>query len=101
MDIAVCSAAVNVTVDAAGVITAASVALGAVAPTVVSVAAASAALVGSRCDDAALAAVTAAAEAACKPISDKRGTIEFRVEVAGVLARRAAKIAYDRARAMK
>ena len=45
----------------------------------------------------ALAKLAAAAEKACKPIDDKRGTIEFRTEVAGVLARRAAKIAYARA----
>ena len=50
-------------------------------------------------DDATLDAVAAAATAACNPIDDKRGTIEFREQVAGVLARRAAKIAYDRARA--
>ena len=38
-----------------------------------------------------------ACAAACKPISDKRGTVEFRTKVAGVLARRAALIAYARA----
>ena len=48
-------------------------------------------------DDAALAKLAAACEAACKPIDDKRGTIEFRTDVAGVLARRAAGIAYQRA----
>ena len=36
--------------------------------------------------------------AACRPIDDKRGTIEFRIKVAGVLARRAAEIALKRAR---
>ena len=40
-----------------------------------------------------------AASAACKPIDDKRGTIAYRVKVAGVLARRAAQIAVERARA--
>ena len=44
--------------------------------------------------------VAKAAEGEAKPISDKRGTKEFRIEVAGVLARRAAKIAYDRAKGL-
>ncbi len=95
MDIAVVGCGVNLTLDAAGVITAASVVLGAVAPTQVAVDASS--IVGSKLDDAALAALDTAARAACNPINDKRGTIEFRTKVAGVLARRAAKIAYDRA----
>ena len=42
--------------------------------------------------------LAAACSAACRPIDDKRGTIEFRIEVAGVLARRAAEIALKRAR---
>jgi len=48
-------------------------------------------------DDAAVAALVRACEAACAPIDDKRGTVEFRTEVAGVLAKRAARIAYQRA----
>ena len=43
-------------------------------------------------------ALSAAASAACSPIDDKRGTKEFRIDVAGVLARRAAGIAVERAR---
>ena len=54
-------------------------------------------LIGHTLDDATLAAIDAAAQAACKPINDKRGTIEYRTKVAGVLARRVAKIAFDRA----
>jgi len=97
MDIAVVGCGVNVTLDAAGVCTAARVSLGAVAPTPLLVAEAGAALVGHKLDEATLAKLDAAARAACKPISDKRGTIEYRIKVAGVLARRAAAIAFERA----
>lgn len=97
MDIAVCSAAVCLTLGRGGVIESARVALGAVAPTVVLVPAAAKAIVGTKLDEAAVAALVSACEAACVPIDDKRGTVEFRTEVAGVLAKRAAKIAYQRA----
>jgi xanthine dehydrogenase FAD-binding subunit len=99
MDIAVVGCAVNLRVDG-DKITEARVVLGAVAPTIV-VVDADKALIGSTLDEAALEALAAAASAACKPINDKRGTIAFRTDVAGVLARRAAKIAYDRARGAK
>jgi carbon-monoxide dehydrogenase medium subunit len=97
MDIAVVSAGVNLTLDSKGFIKEARVALGAVAPTAVLVPAAARAIVGTKLDDAALAALAEACSAACRPIDDKRGTIEFRTKVAGVLARRAAEIAYRRA----
>jgi carbon-monoxide dehydrogenase medium subunit len=58
---------------------------------------AAAALVGSKIDEAALAKLAAAASAAAKPIDDKRGTKEFRTDVAGVLAKRAALKAVERA----
>jgi len=98
MDIAVVGAGVSLTVDAAGTITAARVSLGAIAPRVLLVPEAAAAIVGSRLDRAAQDRLEAAAQAACSPIDDKRGTVEFRIQVAGVLARRAALIALDRAR---
>ena len=97
MDIAVVGCAVNVTLDAGGTCTDARVVLGAVAPTQVVVEDAAKALIGHKLDDATLQNLDAAARAACKPINDKRGTIEYRVKVAGVLARRAAAIAFDRA----
>ena len=56
------------------------------------------AIIGTTLDDAALEALAAAASAAATPISDKRGTVAFRRDVVGVLARRAARIAYDRAK---
>ncbi len=97
MDIAVVGAGVNLVVAPDGTIVEARVALGAVAPTVLLVAEAGAALVGSKLDDAALKAMEDAVSAACKPISDKRGTAEYRTSMAAVLARRTAKIAYQRA----
>ena len=101
MDIAVVGVGVALALDAAGVCTQARVALGAVAPTPLLVADAAKALIGTRVDDKALAALAAAASAACKPIDDKRGTVEYRVKVAGVLARRAAGIALERAQARR
>ncbi len=98
MDIAVVGAGVSLAVDTAGTITAARVSLGAVAPRVLLVPEAAPAIVGSRLDRPAQDRLEAAARAACRPIDDKRGTTEFRIEVAGVLARRAALIALDRAR---
>jgi len=88
MDIAIVGAAARITVDDAGNCTAASIALGAVAPTVVRVPDAEAALVGGPITEESLAAVAAAASAACNPIDDKRGTIDYRKKVAGVLAKR-------------
>ncbi len=97
MDIAVVSAGVCLTLNAKGEVTKARVVLGAVAATVVLVPQAAKAIIGTRLDDGALAELAAACGKACKPINDMRGTIEFRTDVAGVLARRAAKIAYQRA----
>jgi len=97
MDIAVVGAAVSVTLDGAGVCTDARVVLGAVAPTALLVRDAAAALIGRTLDATALAALDEAARRACKPIDDKRGTIAYRTKVAGVMARRAAVIAYERA----
>jgi aerobic carbon-monoxide dehydrogenase medium subunit len=98
MDIAVVGAGVSLTVDGAGLVTAARVSLGAVAARVLLVAEAAQAIVGSRLDAPAQERLEAAARAICRPIDDKRGTVEFRIQVAGVLARRAALIALDRAR---
>jgi CO/xanthine dehydrogenase FAD-binding subunit len=98
MDIAVVGAAVNLILDADGVIADARVALGAVGPTVILAEDAGAALVGSRADDVALARLDEAAQAVCRPITDKRGTADFRTKIAGVLARRVAAIAYGRAK---
>jgi len=97
MDIAVVGCGVNVTLDAGGLCTDARVVLGAVAPTQLIVNEAAEALKGHRLDDDTLSRLDTAAQRACKPINDKRGTIEYRTKVAGVLARRAAAIAFERA----
>ena len=99
MDIAVVGAGVSLALDASGTVSEAHVSLGAVAPTCLLVPPAGAALIGTKLEPAALDALDAAAQAACSPISDKRGTSEYRTKIAGVLARRAAQIAYDRAKA--
>lgn len=98
MDIAVVGVGVSLTLDDKGTCSAARVSLGAVAPTPLLVADAAKALIGSTLDDDAMAALAKAASAACNPIDDKRGTIEYRIKVAGVLARRTAQIALERAR---
>lgn len=99
MDIAVAGAAVSIAVDRGGVCTAARVAIGAVAPTALLVPAAAQALIGTKLDEPALDAAARAASAAARPIDDKRGTVAYRRTVAGVLTRRAAKIAAARAAA--
>ncbi|MGF6307905.1 carbon-monoxide dehydrogenase medium subunit [Bradyrhizobium sp. i1.8.4] len=96
MDIAVVGIGVSLTLKD-GVCTAARVGLGAVAPTALLVAPAAQALVGSKLEDAALEAAAAACRAACRPIDDKRGTIAYRTKIAGVLLKRTAAIAAQRA----
>lgn len=97
MDIAVVGVGVSLTLKD-GVVTAARVGLGAVAPTVLLVEDAGRALVGSRLEDSAVEAAAAACRAACRPIDDKRGTIAYRVHTAGVLLKRTVAIAASRAR---
>ena len=97
MDIAVVGCAVNLSVKE-GIVSDARISLGAVTAKVTLVKEAADAIIGTTLDEKALAALSLAASAACKPIDDKRGTIEYRTHVAGVLAKRAAQIAYKRAR---
>ena len=96
MDIAVVGVGICLTLSK-GLIKSAKVALGAVAPTVVVVPEGAAAIIGTKLDDDALEELATACSDACNPIDDKRGTVEYRTRVAGVLAKRAAKIAFKRA----
>jgi carbon-monoxide dehydrogenase medium subunit len=97
MDIAVVGVAVNLRLDGDR-ISEARIVLGAVAPKILLVPEAARAIIGTALDDAALQALSAAAIAASTPISDKRGTAAFRKDIVGVLVRRAARIALDRAK---
>lgn len=97
MDIAVVGAGACISLNDDGTCSAIRLALGAVAPTARVVAAAPEILVGNKLDDTVLAAIAKAAGDTCSPIDDKRGTIEFRIQVAGVLAGRALSKAWERA----
>ncbi len=98
MDIAVVGAGVRITLDETGQCSAARVALSAVAPTPLLVPEAADALIGTTLDETSLERAAEAARNAANPISDKRGTVDYRRRVAGVLTRRAATIAAERAR---
>jgi len=96
MDIAVVGCAVNLSLEN-GVITAAKVVLGAVGPKVILAHSAADCLVGTKLDGSSLSKFSAECSQIAKPISDKRGSEEFRKDIIGVIAQRAAKKAYDRA----
>jgi carbon-monoxide dehydrogenase medium subunit len=97
MDIAVVGAGVALSLDENGRCTAARVAIGAVAPVALLVPEAAAALVGTQLETDALLAAADASSAAANPISDKRGSADYRRSVVGVMTKRAAVIARDRA----
>ncbi len=97
MDIAVVGAGVSLSVTEDGKIEAVRVSLGAIAPTQVLLTGLEDIFVGKEPDDDAIQKLVAVAEKACKPIKDKRGTIEYRTKIAGVLAKRAFAIALKRA----
>ena len=89
MDIAVAGTGVSITLDTTGVCTKARVAIGAVAPTALLIEAAGQALVGSKLEDDAIDHAVTAVRAAASPISDKRGSAQYRTHVVGVLVKRA------------
>ena len=97
MDIAVVGAGVSLTLAKDGACSAARIAIGAVAPTARLVRAAADAIVGGNLDEERLARAAQAASAAANPIDDKRGTVDYRRKVVGVLVKRAIRIAAERA----
>jgi carbon-monoxide dehydrogenase medium subunit len=98
MDIAVVGVGVNLTVGPDGTIGDARVVLGAVGPRVIVADKAAEALIGTKGDRGAMEALSQAVSAACTPIDDKRGTREYRIQVAGTLAKRTVAIALERAK---
>ena len=97
MDIAVVDAAARISLDESGNCKEARVAIGAAAPTVIRVPEAAAILHGKKINDQLLAEVMEVVSTTCNPINDKRGTVEYRRQVAGVLAKRVILLAEKRA----
>ena len=97
MDIAVVDAAARISLDDRGNCKEAKIAIGAAAPTVIRVPAAERILQGKKINDEVLTEVMEEVSKACNPINDKRGTIEYRRQVAGVLAKRVILLAEKRA----
>jgi len=99
MDIAVVGAGASVVLDdKKQKCLAARIGVGAVAPTPLLVPDAGAALVDGALSDALIDKAVQAARAAAKPISDMRGTAEYRKHLVGVLVKRAVQGAIHRAR---
>jgi len=95
MDIAVVGCGVNLTLDN-DICTSVRVSLGAVAPTPLLIKEASDIMVGTNLNSEVLEKVARICMDSCNPINDKRGTIEYRTKVAGVLFKRATLIVIDR-----
>ncbi|MBX3443765.1 MAG: xanthine dehydrogenase family protein subunit M [Planctomyces sp.] len=99
MDIAVVGVGAAVTLDAGGqTITAARIALGAVAPTPLLAEQAAQAVIGQPVGESTFQAAGRAAREIISPITDMRGTAEFRTHVTGVLVERVLQAAVSRAR---
>ena len=97
MEIAVVGAAANVVLDGDGGIASISVALTAVAPTIIAVRDLQAAVHGRPVDATTLATVAELAAAQASPISDVRASDAYRRHCVGVMARRAVEAAARRA----
>lgn len=97
MDIAVAGAGVEVVLEN-GSFHSARIALASVAPTPLFVREAGQALSGKPVNDSAIAAAADAARSAARPITDMRGTADYRRHLCAVLTRRALESAIQRAR---
>ncbi|MFL2667536.1 MAG: FAD binding domain-containing protein [Burkholderiales bacterium] len=97
MDIAIVGAGTSVSVDKDKKITSIRVALGAIAPTQIILDGLEDLFIGKEPNENSINKLISIAESACRPIKDKRGTVEYRTKIAGVLAKRTLTIAYKRA----
>lgn len=99
MDIAVVGVGASVTLDEDGTsFASARIALGAVAPTPLLAEAAGEALIGEPVNDETIVKATEAAKEIVSPITDMRGTVDYRIHVTGVLVQRVLQTAVARAR---
>lgn len=98
MDIAVVGVAVLLTLDAGGSIERSRIALGAVAPTPIRARGTEAVLEGQPAGAELFARAAEAAAAEASPISDQRGSAEFRRHLVRVLTERMLRVAAERAR---
>lgn len=99
MDIAIVGVGASVVLDASGgTFVSARIGLGAVAPTPLLAAAAGESLAGQPVNDDSLEQAARLAQEIASPITDMRGTREYRIHVTGVLVRRVLQAAVARAR---
>ncbi|UCE59852.1 MAG: xanthine dehydrogenase family protein subunit M [Phycisphaerales bacterium] len=96
--IAVAAVAASLLLDSAGTVQDARIILGAVAPIPKMVKEAGDALIGQKADDDSFGAAADIAMKAAEPISDVRGSADFRRELVAVLTKRALTTARDRAK---
>jgi carbon-monoxide dehydrogenase medium subunit len=100
MDIAIAGVAAQVTLHADGAIAALAIALGAVGPTPFRATAAEARGIGHLPDEATISEVGRIAAGEARPISDQRGSADYRRRLVEVLTRRTIRAAVAQARAV-
>ena len=96
MDIAVAGVGVNISLGDKFQIEHAKVSIGAVAEKALVAEAAAKVLIGKKVDEEVIEKFVSEVRNLARPIDDKRGTVEFRKQVIGVLAKRALNIALER-----
>ena len=96
MAISVVNVATRLCLDASGKVAEAAIVLGSVAPTPLRIESAEAGLIGKNPDSESIEEAAAAASEAITPISDVRGSADYRRRMAGVLVRRCLQATLER-----